>query len=153
MPSADDSRRPPQGDVDNRVRLIAAGLNLTNILWVEDSVSYSQFLCDQDFFELIVFRTTGVPMFLDLPLHPPMSISDTRTLLIRLKVEITLLRVQSCSVTNLVSLSLYINSGPKLTIFSQLHHVNTYEMVTSTQSSLRPRCPSRIWYELDNTLR
>ncbi|KAI9633116.1 carbohydrate esterase family 4 protein [Dioszegia hungarica] len=29
--------RPPQGDVDNRVRLIAAGLNLTNILWIEDS--------------------------------------------------------------------------------------------------------------------
>lgn len=31
--------RPPQGDVDNRVRVIAAGLNLTNILWTDDTVS------------------------------------------------------------------------------------------------------------------
>ena len=29
--------RPPFGDVDNRIRLIAAGLNLTTIVWNEDS--------------------------------------------------------------------------------------------------------------------
>ena len=32
--------RPAQGDVDNRVRVIAAGLNLTNILWTDDTVSF-----------------------------------------------------------------------------------------------------------------
>lgn len=31
--------RPPFGDVDNRIRLIAAGLNLTTIVWSDDSVS------------------------------------------------------------------------------------------------------------------
>lgn len=29
--------RPPFGDVDNRIRVIAAGLNLTTIVWNEDS--------------------------------------------------------------------------------------------------------------------
>lgn len=32
--------RPAQGDVDNRVRVIAAGLNMTNILWTDDTVRY-----------------------------------------------------------------------------------------------------------------
>lgn len=31
--------RPPYGDIDNRVRMIAAGLNLTTVVWSEDSVS------------------------------------------------------------------------------------------------------------------
>jgi peptidoglycan/xylan/chitin deacetylase (PgdA/CDA1 family) len=31
--------RPPYGDVDNRIRLIAAGLNLTTIVWSDDTVS------------------------------------------------------------------------------------------------------------------
>ena len=30
--------RPAQGDVDNRVRVIAAGLNMTNILWDAETV-------------------------------------------------------------------------------------------------------------------
>ncbi|TXT11200.1 hypothetical protein VHUM_01951 [Vanrija humicola] len=33
--------RPPFGDVDNRVRLIAAGLNLTNVLWKNDTFDWS----------------------------------------------------------------------------------------------------------------
>lgn len=33
--------RPPFGDVDNRVRLIAEGLNLTNILWSDDTFDWS----------------------------------------------------------------------------------------------------------------
>ena len=34
-------RRPPYGDVDNRIRTIAAGLNLTTIVWSDDTVSFS----------------------------------------------------------------------------------------------------------------
>ena len=37
--------RPPYGDVDNRIRTIAAGLNLTTIVWSEDTVSR---LCELD---------------------------------------------------------------------------------------------------------
>ncbi|KAL1410522.1 hypothetical protein Q8F55_004535 [Vanrija albida] len=33
--------RPPFGDVDNRVRVIAAGLNLTNVLWKNDTFDWS----------------------------------------------------------------------------------------------------------------
>lgn len=32
-------RRPPYGDVDNRVRMFAMGLNLTTIIWDRDTVS------------------------------------------------------------------------------------------------------------------
>lgn len=32
--------RPPYGDVDNRVRLIAQGLNMTTIVWSDDSVRF-----------------------------------------------------------------------------------------------------------------
>lgn len=31
--------RPPFGDVDNRVRVIAEGMNMTNIVWSDDTVS------------------------------------------------------------------------------------------------------------------
>ena len=31
--------RPPFGDVDNRIRLIAEGMNMTNIVWSDDTVS------------------------------------------------------------------------------------------------------------------
>lgn len=34
---ANNIRRPPQGDVDNRVRLIAQGLNMTNYIWNEET--------------------------------------------------------------------------------------------------------------------
>ncbi len=33
------NRRPPFGDVDNRIRTIAAGLNMTTIGWSDDTVS------------------------------------------------------------------------------------------------------------------
>ncbi|KAI9633101.1 chitin deacetylase-like manno protein MP98 [Dioszegia hungarica] len=33
--------RPPYGDIDNRVRMIAAGLNLTTVVWSEDSSDWS----------------------------------------------------------------------------------------------------------------
>lgn len=33
--------RPPFGDVDNRIRLIAEGMNMTNIVWSDDTVSAS----------------------------------------------------------------------------------------------------------------
>lgn len=33
------SRRPPYGDVDNRIRTIAQALNLTTIIWSHDTVS------------------------------------------------------------------------------------------------------------------
>jgi hypothetical protein len=31
-------RRPPYGDVDNRIRTIAQGLNLSTIVWSQDTV-------------------------------------------------------------------------------------------------------------------
>lgn len=34
--------RPPYGDVDNRIRVIAAGLNLTNVLWSDDTFDWQQ---------------------------------------------------------------------------------------------------------------
>lgn len=36
-------RRPPYGDVDNRIRTIAQALNLTTIIWSYDTVSHSQY--------------------------------------------------------------------------------------------------------------
>lgn len=37
IPKVDCDRRPPFGDIDNRIRVIADTLNLTSILWEEDS--------------------------------------------------------------------------------------------------------------------
>lgn len=36
--------RPPFGDVDNRVRVIAEGMNMTNIVWSDDTVSPELFI-------------------------------------------------------------------------------------------------------------
>ena len=35
--------RPPYGDVDNRIRMIAQGLNMTTIVWSDDTVGFFPF--------------------------------------------------------------------------------------------------------------
>lgn len=50
--------RPPFGDVDNRVRMIANALNLRTIIWSEDSVSRLSMIRYR--FSIDIYRLIGL---------------------------------------------------------------------------------------------